>query len=961
MEKKLHGFNLINTREIPDINATLHEFVHEKTGAELYFLEREDENKSFLISFKTLPEDSTGVFHIIEHSVLCGSKKYPVKEPFVELLKGSLNTFLNAMTYSDKTVYPVASRNEKDFINLVSVYLDAVFHPRMLTDKNVFLQEGWHYEVEDGELCESGVVLNEMKGAFSSPDEISSYHIRNMLFKGTPYEYDSGGVPSDITNLTYEQFCETHKKFYHPSNAQIVLDGSVNLDTALPLIDSVLSEYEKKECNFVIPEPLLPVETYKEIEYEIADGESIEDKTRLTLGFVGAKYDEREKQIATAIVFDAIASSNDSPLKKKIIDTGLCEDMSLSNTDSAYNATLFLDFKNVKDGKCEELIEIFNREIKAIIENGVDRETLEATFNSIEFEARERDFGTTPSGIVFALSMLEGALYGGDPLKTLSCEAVFAWLRDRLSGDYYEKLLEELVLNNPTRVTLKMIPSATLSEKRAAEEKARLCAIAQKIGKVGLSKIKRAAKALKAAQAKEDSKKALATLPRLKLCDISPKIENIPIRKASLNETPVVYTDISTNGISYLSLFFDVTDLNESDLFTLHLLITFLEEVKTENYTALTLQNYIRKNLGAFSTGLTKVKDTSGNTRAYVAVRASALEKKIYDVIEVLREVLLCSHFDDKALIGNLLRQMLIGAEESFKAGGHTVAINRASAFTDVEAAIGEYYSGYEYYSRLKDLNQSLEEKFESVTKDIYALVSHIFVSERLLVALAGKSDPDLIQKIISLFPHGSPSALATSSIKPLGAKREGILAPVQAAYSAMMASLSDFDMKYKGAYIVARSLLSYGHLWNTVRIQGGAYGVGLIVRTNRPTATVGFYSYRDPSPARSLVSFADSAEALRKIARSKKDLTVSIIGAVGELTPLLSTKLKASLSVLRYLRGTEYDDLSTTLDEVIHTSKDDLLEIADALDRVCNTGAVVVLADKDKLDTCNLDNILKL
>ena len=961
IKEKLYGFRHTRTKEAPDIAATLHEFRHEKSGARLYFLEREDENKTFLISFKTVPEDSSGVFHIIEHSVLCGSEKYPVKEPFVELLKSSLNTFLNAMTYSDKTVYPVASRNAKDFHNLVSVYLDAVFHPRMLTDPHVFMQEGWHYEVEDGELTESGVVLNEMLGAFSSPDELSSYHIKDMLFDGTPYKYDSGGEPSEITSLTYEKFVEAHKKFYHPSNAEIILDGDVDLDSILPLIDGVLSEYDAIECDFDIPLPSLPKETYREIEYEISPDECPEDKTRFTVGYLGARFDEKLKQIATALLFDALASSNDSPLKRRIIETGLCEDMSLSTLDSMKQATVFLDFKNVKDGRSEELYGVFEEEVRRIATEGIDRETLVATLNSLEFTTRERDFGTTPSGVIFALAMLDLSLYGGDPCDAISHEALFSELREKLATDYCEKLLSELLLDNPTRVTLKMLPSKTLAEKRAEENAKRLGAIAERLGADGLKEIEDKVAALKAAQAECDSEEALDTLPRLKLSDITPMVERIPSELTETCGVPVLYTDISTSGITYLSLLFDATDLDAEEMFCLHVLLSLFEEVPTESYSPLTLQNYIRKNLGSFSTHLTRTTDKAGVARAFVSVSASALDAKIGDVIPLLREVLLGSRFEDKTLITSLLRQMLLISEEAYKTSGHTVAINRASAYTDVEAAMGEYYSGYEYYTRLKALNRDIDKRFEELKSALYGLSARLFVSERMTISLAGKRDTGLVEDMIRALPRGTERKTMLSPITPLGIRREGILAPVQAAYSATVASLRELGEDYNSSFLVARTLISYGHLWNTVRIQGGAYGVGLIVRPMRPTATVGFYSYRDPSPSRTLDCYRASGDALRKIANDKEDLTNAIIGAVGDATSLLSTRLKAAISVQRYLRGTTYEDLTEALEEILSTDHGDLLRVADALDRVSEANGTVIVADKERLDGCKLDNILKL
>lgn len=957
---KLYGFNITSSREIAEIGAILHEGEHEKSGARFRYLEREDENKTFLISFKTVPEDSTGVFHIIEHSVLCGSDKYPVKEPFVDLLKGSLNTFLNAMTYPDKTVYPVASRNDKDFFNLVSVYLDAVFHPKMLKEKRIFMQEGWHYEAENGVLSESGVVLNEMRGAFSSPDEISSYHIKNMLYKGTPYEYDSGGEPSEITSLTYENFCAAHKKFYHPSNAEVILDGRVDLDSVLPLIDSVLSEYDRCESNFEIKDTEGACEEYHEIEYELDPDETPENKTRLTVGYRGHRFDEQEKGIALNLLFTALAASNDSPLKKKIIDTGLCEDMYLSTLDSMLRSAVFLDFKNVKDDRCEELYEEFERCVCEIVKEGIDRETLEAALNSLEFKTRERDFGTMPSGVIFALTMLEASLYGGDPVDTLTYEKTFSSLREKLATDYYERLLESVIINNPARATLKMLPSETLGERRERESEERLSRIASEMGAEKLNLIARESEELKIWQSREDGEEDLATIPRLTLADVSPTVERIPSEATDIMGVPVLYTDVATGGISYLSLFYDVTDLSERELFILHLLLTFYEEVRTKNYTALELQNYIRGNLGSFSTSLSRISTRTGEAKAYVKVSSSALTHKTKAVLTVIDEMLYGSDFGDTVLLHNIIRQRLLMDDEYYKSSGHSAAISRAAAYTSVEAAMEEYYSGYESHIELKRLDKDFESLFDGVRVELAELAKRIFVRERLTLTLSGSRDKELLSSIIKATPSGT-RVKGSSPIKPLGVRREGIIAPVQAAFTATAAKLSYLGEKYRGSLLVARSIVSYGHLWSTVRVQGGAYGVGMITRTAMLGGIVGFYSYRDPSPARTLECFGTAGDALREIARSGEDLTASIIGAVGEALPLLSPKLRGLIASQRYLSETTYEDVERTVKEILETNAETLLELADILDKICEKGGAVIVASKEKLDTCKPIDILKI
>lgn len=413
LNDKIHGFTVKRIAEVSDISATLYELYHEGCGARLIYLDREDENKSFAISFKTVPKDSTGVFHIIEHSVLCGSDKFPVKEPFVELLKGSLNTFLNAYTFPDKTVYPVASRNDKDFLNLMDVYLDAVFHPAMRDNEFIFMQEGHRLLPEGESLSVNGVVYNEMTGAYSSADELEATVMSALMFPDSPYGLDSGGAPEEIPSLTYEKFLEMHDRFYHPSNSIIFLDGSLDLDRSLSLIDSYLSEFEYRECNFEIPAQRAVLPPTKEIYYEINEDEDEKSKSRLSLGFMAYSYDEKKKGLAISVLLDTLLSSNESPIKKAIIDSGLCEEVDAFTSDAVMQNSVGISFKNIKDGCEDRLTALFFDTVRGICEGGIDRELLISSLNSIEFKTRECDYGTMPVGVIYALNMLESELYGG--------------------------------------------------------------------------------------------------------------------------------------------------------------------------------------------------------------------------------------------------------------------------------------------------------------------------------------------------------------------------------------------------------------------------------------------------------------------------------------------------------------------------------------------------------------------
>lgn len=955
----IHGFKIQNVTDVDEIKAKLYVMNHEKSGARLLFLDREDENKTFSITFKTIPEDSTGVFHIIEHSVLCGSEKYTVKEPFVELLKGSLNTFLNAMTFPDKTMYPVASRNDKDFTNLMSVYLDAVFHPLILKEPKIFCQEGWHYEFdsESKSLSRSGVVLNEMRGAFSSPDEVASYHIKDMLYPDTCYRYESGGEPEHIPELTYEKFREAHQKYYHPSNAEIFLDGSVKIDEALSLIDSVLSEYDAKENDFLIADQPTIKPISREIPYEISPSESPENKTKLVIGYLSSRFDEQEKNVAISVLLDAIASSNESPLKKAIIDSGLCEDMNFIPLDSIKQNSINVDFRNVKDGKSKELCALFNGTVKEICNRGIDKEMLEASLNSYEFRMKERDFGTLPAGIIYAMSTLETSLYDGDPSLNLSYEKSFASLREKLSTGYFENLLKSLFIDNSHKATLVMFPSSTLGEEKSKKEADELKKIQNSLSEKELKNIIKADEELKTWQKKTDKKEDLEKIPQLTLSDISGEVEKIPEEKHEIDGIDVLMHDVSTNGIIYAELLFDASDLTESEIFDLRVLISLMENVKTENRSAIDLQNLIKKELGSFDAGATPLTSKT-ETKLYVSIAISALESKKQSVIDITEEILYSSLYTDKETILNIIRQLKLASEESFISSGHHAGFRRATAYVNVESAIKEYYSGYEAHKSIKELERNFDSAFKNLSERLDSLAHRIFIRERLTLSFTGKPDAQFAKSIISIIKHGD-KVHPVCKISPLGIRREGIIIPAQASYAELAANISDFGEQIHGSMNVVRSLLSYGYLWNTVRVQGGAYGVGLIVRNN---GNVGFYSYRDPSPERTLGCYKEASEFLREFARSGEDITKFIIGAVGDVSPLKTPKLKGVIATMNYLRELTYEDECRIRKEMLATSADDLLKIADTIDKICETNAVCVIAGKDKLDTCKfIENILYL
>ncbi len=944
----LYGFRVTRVRTLDEIDATLCEMQHEKCGARLAFIDRADANKTFGICFKTLPEDDTGVFHIIEHSVLCGSKKFPVKEPFVDLLKSSLKTFLNAMTYNDKTVYPVASRNDKDFYNLVDVYMDAVLNPAALSDENVFRQEGWHYELsDDGELSYNGVVYNEMKGAYSSADNVADEELMKLLYPNSPYSRDSGGDPKHIPELTYEKFKEAHSRFYDPSSALIFLDGAVRLDEILPLLDSYLKDYQNTRMQFNMELGDYERGVRRTVKYEISPEEDEEGKCRVYLAGRTCSYNDKERGIALGILRSALAGTNEMPLKRVLLDSGLCDDVNLRINDGLYYGYYDLELCNVKRENVDTVIALVKETLTKAYKNGLDRERLSAIFNSTEFRNREKDFGSTPKGLVFGLSMLDTWLWDGDPADTLTVADTFAALREKMAEGYFEELLRECFLDSEP-VELLLVPSRTLGEEREAEERALLASIKSKMSEAELNKTKRESETLKKWQAREDSPEALATLPTLELSDISAEPETVPTDKLEADGATVLLQKLPTSGICYAEAFFDASDLSGEELLLLPTLTAMFKNVKTAKSTPAELQNRVLSQLGGLSFNPISTSDVNGGAKAYVQISASALEENRDAITDLISEIIYTSELSDERELKNAVSQALIGAEDSFISGGHVQAIGRAAAYVSAPAVLEEYLSGYEQYLFLK--TQSKSRETSRLAARLHSVADKIFRRERLTLAVTSSApSEDFARSLISSLKDGGTRPEA-SHVEPLGKKNEGIAIPSQVSYASVASDVL-LSEPLHGSHIVVRSLISYSHLWNTVRVQGGAYGAGLVFRKS---GTVAFYSYRDPSPARTLGCYADSGSFLRELAENGEPLDKYIIGAFGDYDPLSTPRSAGVKAAVNALRGWTDDMERRFRSEMVSTSSEDLLAAARLLERLSEEGGVCVIGPKSALDSMN-------
>lgn len=949
-DKIIHGFEFVSSREIPELSGTLHEAVYKKNGAKLLFIDREDTNKTFAIAFKTIPTDDTGVFHIIEHSVLCGSEKYPVKEPFVELLKGSLKTFLNAFTFPDKTMYPVSSRNDKDFLNLVDIYMDAVLHPLAVKKKEIFYQEGWHHELHDkgDELIYKGVVFNEMKGAYSSADEVEMEEMSALLYKDNCYGRDSGGNPVSIPDLTFEDFVASHAKYYHPSNSRIILDGSVDIDKTLALLDSFLSEYDYLEVDSDIPMIAPAGHVSKTIAYEISAGENPEGKARVCMGFAASDFSDRKTVMALSILSDAIAGTNEAPFKKAILDSGLCEDVNLIAYDGIQQNSILIELKNVKEENMDKLKALCFDTLRELVANGIDKEALVASHNSLEFRMREQDMATFPAGIAYAISALDTWLYGGDPMDSLSFESDIASLKDALNGNYYEELVKKIFLESCHSATLYMLPSTMLGEQRVAAEKAKLTLAKANMSDEDLDELIALNEKLEAWQKTPDSEEALKTIPSLSVSDINPTPEKYPSVAYELDGVPALFTESASRGITYTSLLFDISDFTKEELCIASLLIELLKNVSTEKSDAITLQNKIKSELGALSFGSLTVSKNSITT-PYIQVGVSCLDSKRDSAVELCGEVMLDSRFDDKSVIEIIVKQIKSQSAEAIAASGHSVAFSRAAAYVSREAAISEYTDGLENYLWIKELDKSFAQRADGLCSDLAKVAAKIFTKARVTACHSGTRADAYMSKLIEILPEGE-SFEKGSKIEPLGVRREGIVIPAGISFAAKAANVYSVADRLHGSMGVVRSILSYGYLWNAIRVQGGAYGAGFIKRNN---GNLGYYTYRDPDANRSLGIFDESSAFLRSVAESGEDITNFIIGALGDSDPLITPKVLSALSVASYLRGETYEDRLRARTELISTGKDELLAMAELLDRAFENSGVCVVGGKDKLDAC--------
>ena len=945
--QRLYGFIIREIRDSEELHGRTLLLEHEKTGAKLFWVDNGSENMVFSIAFRTPPEDSTGVFHILEHSVLCGSRKFPVKEPFVELLKSSMNTFLNALTFWDMTMYPVASRNPRDLLNLTEVYLDAVFAPEVIRDRRRFCQEGWHIDRdENGAPVYKGVVYNEMKGAMSDTDTLIEQQISSQLFPDTCYGFNSGGDPDAIPDLTYERFCEQYRRHYHPSNALIYLDGCVPMEEMLPLIASYLDRYDRMDD---IPAFRLqqPIGSERTIYYELGQEESAENRGYLTLARLTGTWRDRAENMARAIICDVLTGGNEAPLKRKALEAGLVQDLAISVDDTTLQSWITVHAENVADGRENELLELLSKTGEDILHNGLDRNAVEASMNRAIYALREEE---EPQGIGRCIRCVGNWLYGGDPTDTLESAGMIRQLREYLDSGKFNELAADMLLNRENICILHTLPSHTLGEEKRRMEAERLKKVIE--GQTDTERLEndRLIHAIEEWQNTPDSAEQLQTLPRLRKedADIEPEWVDTEVRETG--QVPVLIHRLNCNGVVHLRAYFTLTDYSLEELTKLSQLTGLLGRLPTAHYDALTLQQEIKRWTGmlGFTIITRSEKGREDVCTPYLAAFGSALAESADKAWDLLAEILTSTRFDNPGRMIEMFRQNELGARQRILSAGHLIGVKNVLSHFSAEGAVKNALDGDAAARYIHHLAKEPEKELPALTNLAGRLMDHTLCRKRMIVSITSEK-PCLPENLINAFPEGIPAPKETAYAVDSPAA-VGYRIPAQIGFAVRGYHLSRIGIGFEGSMWLAASVLTLGYLWNRVRVQGGAYGAGLQIDR---TGNLYSYSYRDPTPAKTLTADAGASDYLKAFAGQNENLDPYIISALNELNPLLSARDKGSLADGRYMTGYTREEAERIRRQILHTVPEDLIRCAEWLDPFSREGAVCVVGNRDVLDHC--------
>lgn len=953
----LAEYEILDEHRVEDVQSDGFILRHKKSGARIAILSNNDDNKVFYIGFRTPPEDETGVPHIIEHTTLCGSKKFPVKDPFIELAKGSLNTFLNAMTYPDKTVYPVASCNDQDFKNLMDVYLDAVFNPNITKYEEIFKQEGWHYELtgKDDELKINGVVYNEMKGAYSSPDEVLSSQIYRSLFPDNTYSKDSGGNPEYIPKLTYEAYLDFYHKYYHPSNSYIYLYGDMDVVERLEWLDKeYLSLYDYKKVNSEInKQPAFDEIKNVEAQYSITMDDSQENKTYLSYNrVVGDTLDEMLYQAFDVLDY-ALVSSPGAPVKQALIDAGIGDDVYGSYDAGILQPVFSFVAKNANASQADEFESIIENTLKEVVKTGINKKALLAGINSSEFKFREADFGQFPKGLLFGLNCLDSWLFDDmKPFIHLECLGTFAKLRKAVDTDYFEKLIQEYLLDNTHGSSVTVKPKRGLGNEREEALAKELSDYKASLSDEEIKKLIEDTEHLKKYQEEPSSDEDLRKLPMLTRADMKKNAMPFSNIEDELLDVKVVRHDIESNGIDYISFLFDAGDFAQSELGYLGFFTNALGLVSTEKYSYTDLANATNIYTGGISTGTAShpdIKDRNNFVFKF-EVKLKVLEKNLDKALELMEQMLLSSDFTDTKRLGELVAQIKARLQANLSSSGHLVAAMRSMSSFSRYALYQDELKGIAFYRSICRIEKELSESPKSVSDKLAAIAKKLFARNRMLISFTGNNEaycnakPSL-EKVIAGFDK--MSAVGNQAEVHFNTAKEAFIDASQIQYVAKTGDFICEGYEYTGALRLLRIILSYDYLWINVRVKGGAYGC---MNTFLRSGESYFVSYRDPNLSDTLDVYDRIPEYIKSFSPDERDMTKYIIGTFSALDTPMNPEAKGSRSLSAYLEGITYEQIQKERNEILNAQPEDIRRLADLVKAVLKKDSICVIGNENMI-----------
>ena len=952
--KDIKNYTLIETRALPEQDGTGYLLRHDKSGARVLLVDSSDDNKVFCIGFRTPPTNSKGIQHIIEHTVLCGSKKYPVKDPFVELCKSSLNTFLNAMTYPDKTMYPVASCNEKDLKNLMDVYLDAVFNPNIYDKEEIFKQEGWHFEMEsvDSPLTVNGVVYNEMKGVYSSADAAAGRAVTESLYPDSIYSLDSGGDPEVIPELTREEYLDYHRKYYHPSNSFIYLYGDLDFTERLEYLDrEYLSSYDVLDIDTTIKEQPTFIQprdytTY----YAVSEEDELEGNTYLTYNTVIGKSTDVKLNTAFDILCYMLLDAPGAPLKKAIVDTGICAEVDSNYEDEIMQPEFSILARNADEESKDVFISTIDETLRKLTEEGLDKRSLEAALNHFEFKHKESNFGRYPKGLIIFLDTMGSWLYDETEAFTrFSLDGVYEELRKGISEGYFEEVIRKYILENTHKTYGVTKPSKTIGKENDEKLKKYLDKLLSQMSKEDKERIVNDTIHLKEYQEEPSPEEDLLKIPTLTIADIKKEARKLKNTVTSVDGAKVVWHDIFTNGISYLEFTFDTSCLVDEEISAASLLCEIFKYVDTDNYTESRLAGEIDIETGGVAFGTSVQTTVSGKAVSYFYAKTKCFDEKLSEGIRLIEEILTRSHITDKKRLKEIIAETKANIRNDLVESGHLTAGQRAASYLNPANYIKERQEGLDYYRYIDRLDRNFDDMYEEICASLKAVLGKILRKEALTVSFtSNRRAEEALDGKLSVFTEGLSDAVIPANEKiNFSVKNEGFTAASQVQYCAAAASFKDAGLKYNGALNILRIIFGYDYLWINVRVKGGAYGCsGSFSRSGITLMT----SYRDPNLTETFDIFKEAYKYVEAFDVSERDMTKYIIGTIGSIDTPLTPPSEAGFSYACYMSGIDDEQLQRERDEILTADSATIRSLAPYVKILSDNAVVCAVGNEDKI-----------